>query len=70
MNTRSSAAALAASMKDFALAWERTQAHWNDGKAQEFAHEYIHPLPNYVARTATVIEEIDIILRKIRHDCE
>jgi hypothetical protein len=39
-------------------------------KSQEFERNYLEILPHHVARAMTVIEEIDVLLRKVRNDCE
>ena len=70
MNPRGSAANLAQAFKDLAVEWEATRTDWRDVKAREFAETYIDVLPQQIARATGVIEEIDVLLRKVRHDCE
>jgi hypothetical protein len=69
MNLRESAAKLSGGAKELASAWEEARNHWRDTKAEEFAELYLVPLPHHVARAATVIEEIEVLLRKVRSDC-
>ncbi len=70
MSIRTSGANLARAVKDLSLQWEQTRASWRDAKALEFEAKYLEGLPHQVTRTASVIEEIDHILRKVRSDCE
>lgn len=70
MNLRGSSANLAQAVKDLSIRWEETGKHWRDVKSQQFEKDYLENLPNVAARAASVIEEIDQILRKIKKDCE
>jgi hypothetical protein len=70
MNAAGSAANLVQAMKNLNLAWQETQSSWHDIKSQEFEKHYVEPLPGHVASAITVMEEIDLILNKIRSDCE
>jgi len=70
MNAAGSAANLVQSMKNLNLQWQETQASWHDSKSQEFEKRYLEPLPGHIATALTVMEEIDLLLKKIRSDCE
>lgn len=70
MNTRAAAANLAQATKDLTAAWQRAKESWRDAKALEFEGKYLDPLPTYVARSATALEELDALLRKVKADCE
>lgn len=70
MNTAGSASNLVQAVKDLSRHWQETRAHWSDVKSQEFERKYLETLPDQVARAMTVIEEIDALLRKVKHDCE
>jgi len=70
MNAAGSAANLVQSMKNLNLQWQETQASWHDGKSQEFEKRYLEPLPGHIATALTVMEEIDLLLKRIRSDCE
>jgi hypothetical protein len=39
-------------------------------KSHEFEKNYLQDLPSYVARATSVMEEIDVLLRKVKADCE
>ena len=70
MSTRVSAANLGQSVQDIMIQWQHTQTYWRDVKSREFEQRYLEHLPELAMRARTVIEEIDIILRKARKDCE
>jgi hypothetical protein len=70
MNVRASASNLVQAMKQLRAEWEQTTESWRDTKADEFAKTCLDDLPHHVARTAAVIEELDVLLRKVRLDCE
>ena len=70
MSTQVSAANLNQSVQDIMMQWRHTQTYWRDVKSREFEHRFIEHLPDLVMKAKTVIEEIDIILRKARKDCE
>ena len=69
MNLRESAAKITGGAKELAAAWDDTRNYWRDMKAQQFAEMYLEPVPHQIARAATVIEEIEVLLRKVRSDC-
>lgn len=50
--------------------WHATKAYWRDAKAVEFEKRYLEPLPGLVTKTGTVMNELEVLLKKIRKDCE
>jgi hypothetical protein len=70
MNVRASAANLVQATKELKAEWAQTTESWRDAKADEFSRTYLEDLPHHIARTAAVIEELDVLLRKVRLDCE
>jgi hypothetical protein len=70
MTAGGSAGNLTQAVKNLNMAWEVTQESWHDVKSQEFQKNYLDPLPGHVATAITVMEEIDLILHKIRSECE
>jgi hypothetical protein len=70
MSVRASASNLVQAAKLLKAEWAQTRESWRDVKAMEFERTYLEDLPNHVARTAAVIEELDMLLRKVQHDCE
>jgi len=61
---------LAQAVKSLTIAWENTKSSWNDAKSDEFERKYIEVLPGQVAQAMAVLEELDVLLNKIRSDCE
>lgn len=70
MSTKGSGANLAQAVKDLNNAWQQTKSSWNDVKSQEFERKYIEVLPGHVTQALAVMEELDLLLKKIRRDCE
>lgn len=50
--------------------WHATKAYWRDAKALEFEKRYLEPLPGLVSKTGAVMNELEVLLKKIRKDCE
>jgi hypothetical protein len=70
MNTRVSAANLMAAAKELSMEWQETKNYWRDAKTREFEERFLEPLPGYISRATRAMEEVDAILKKVRHDCE
>jgi hypothetical protein len=64
------AAKLSALSKALAVKWDETKNHWRDGKSEEFERQYIEELLNGVDKAVMVMEQLDKLLAKVRHDCE
>ena len=56
--------------KELVLRWEETKETWTDGKSMEFEAKYIQELITSVDSAATVIDQLDKLVSKIRRDCE
>ena len=70
MSTKGSGSNLAQAVKDLSNAWDQTKSFWHDAKSLEFEQKYIEVLPGHVTHAMSVIEEIDLLLKKVRRDCE
>lgn len=70
MSARVGASNLEEAVKELSLHWDRTRNSWRDAKAIEFERTYLEKLPHIVMRAKTIMEEADLLLRKIRTDCE
>ena len=70
MNLSGSKNRLMAITKELSKRWEDTKNHWRDGKSQEFEQRYMTELFAHVDKTVTVMEKLDEVLNKVRHDCE
>lgn len=69
-SAKGSASNLAQALKDLSVQWTQVNAYWRDVKSRQFEKNYIEPLPDHAARAMAVMEEIDLLLRKVRSDCE
>jgi len=70
MSSRVSSAPLEDAVKEVLAEWSHVKSSWRDAKAADFEKTYIERIPEIVAPARTVIEEIDVLLRKVRNDCE
>ncbi len=61
---------LAALTRDIWLQWLRTKDDWADAKSQEFEQKYLQELTASVDKTVAVIEQLDKLMAKVKHDCE
>ena len=50
--------------------WYATKVHWRDAKALEFEKRYLEPLPGLVSKVGAVMNELEVLLKKIHKDCE
>jgi len=50
--------------------WHATKTSWRDAKALEFEKRYLEPLPGLISKTGAVMNELEVLLKKIRKDCE
>lgn len=70
MSTQGSSSQLEAAWRDLAAAWQHVQDDWRDTRAKEFEERYIERLPGLIMTARRAIEDIEVLLRKMRHDCE
>ena len=70
MSTKGSASNLVQAVKELSIEWQITKDYWRDVKSKEFEQNYVGPLTDYMVRALGVMEELDVILRKVRKDCE
>jgi hypothetical protein len=70
MNIAGSANNLHEAVKVLSAAWQQTRNDWRDVKALEFEARFLEHLPNDAARAVAVMAEIDVLLKKVRSDCE
>lgn len=50
--------------------WHATKVHWRDSKALEFEKQYLEALPGLVNKAGVMLNELEILIKKIRKDCE
>ncbi len=70
MSARVGASNLEESVKELARNWEQTRQSWRDAKALEFQRTYLDKLPGIVSNARAIMEQTDLVLRKVRSDCE
>ena len=63
-------AGLAAALKNLRVAWDEARGHWRDAKALEFEERFLKDLPSRVTQAASVMADIDKVLKKARIDCD
>lgn len=61
---------LVGATQELLLRWAETRNYWRDAKSQEFDHKYMQDLRERVDKTATLIEKLDAVLKKVQSDCE
>jgi hypothetical protein len=70
MSAKESGANLVQALKELNLKWFEAKVHWHDVKSQQFEREYLADLPDHVQRTMNVMQQIDVLLKKVKSDCE
>jgi hypothetical protein len=70
MSTRVNISLLGEATKVLLTDWQQTRATWSDAKSLEFEKIYLEPLPALVAQVSVAVEELNLLLSKVRHDCE
>jgi hypothetical protein len=70
MSTRVSSASLEEAMKKLSADWQQARDYWMDAKSHQFEKEYLEELPGLAVQARTAIDEIDVLLRKVRIACE
>ena len=70
MSTQGSAGSLTQAARILTIEWERTKESWRDAKSIEFEQRYLVDLPVQIAGAVNAMEELDMLLKKVRNDCE
>ncbi len=70
MSMQASRTRLSGLSKELSRQWQDCQQTWRDTKSKEFDASYIQPLLDGVDNAVTAMEDLDKILKKLRHDCE
>ncbi len=70
MSVNSSRARLVALTGALMGRWRETRTQWPDAKGAEFERRYLAPLEDMVASVAPKIEDLDVLLGKVRDECE
>ena len=61
---------LVGATQELLLRWTETRNYWRDAKSEEFDQKYMQDLRERVDKTATLIEKLDAVLKKVQSDCE
>jgi hypothetical protein len=56
--------------RDLLRNWDDTRLSWRDAKAQEFEARYLSELASRVEKASAAIDKLDLLLNRIRGDCE
>jgi hypothetical protein len=70
MGLQESRGKITRSMQDLRSLWASTQVHWNDSNSQAFEGKYLKPLEMDVRVAAAAMDEMAVLLVKIRRECE
>ena len=70
MSTKTSAAALMQAAKNLSAEWQQAKEHWTDVKSRQFEKDHLERLPDEISRAMTVMNDLDLLLNKVRRDCE
>jgi hypothetical protein len=62
-------ASLAAALQNLNIAWQEVRGYWRDAKCAEFEERYLKELPSRTTQAASVIADIEKILKKVKNDC-
>lgn len=70
MGLQESRGKITRSMQDLMSLWASTQVHWNDNNSQAFEAKYLKPLEMDVRVAGAAMDEMAVLLVKVRRDCE
>ena len=70
MGLQESRGKITRTMQDLMSLWASTQVHWNDSNSQAFEGKYLKPLEMDVRVAAAAMDEMAVLLVKIRRECE
>jgi hypothetical protein len=69
MSTQGSASNLSQATRILNLEWEKAKTHWRDRKSEEFEHTYLEDLSPQITAATNAMEEIELLLKRVRNDC-
>jgi hypothetical protein len=70
MNLGGQKSRLTSLTRQILLDWAETKAHWSDARSREFDSRYMIELLASVDRAAQVVDKMEVLLSKVRSDCE
>lgn len=63
-------AALTRPLKKLLDQWAELEPHWRDARGQEFYQSYVSDLPRQVQVAGYHLQQLETLLRQLRHECE
>jgi hypothetical protein len=62
-------ASLGGALQNLTVAWQDVKGYWRDAKCQQFEDRYLKDLPSRTTQAATVMAELEKILKRAKNDC-
>jgi hypothetical protein len=62
--------ALSGVTRQLAVQWQETARQWQDARSREFEQKYLQELIADVDRAASVFDELEKFVSRVRSDCE
>jgi hypothetical protein len=56
--------------REISLKWAETKNHWQDARSREFEGRHMLELVANVDRAIIIMDKLDVLLAKVRSDCE
>lgn len=50
--------------------WSYVAMGWRDARAREFSERYLDPFVDEINKVLPRLEELEVVMRKVRADCE
>jgi hypothetical protein len=70
MNLSGQKSRLTGLTRQLSLDWAETKSHWSDDRSREFETRHLAELFANVDRAALMLDKLEILLSKVRSDCE
>ena len=70
MNLSGQKSRLTGLTRQLSLDWAETRNHWFDDKSREFESRHLVELFANVDRAGLMLDKLEILLNKVRSDCE
>jgi hypothetical protein len=70
MNLSGNKGRLTGLTREISLKWSDTKNHWQDARSREFESRHMVELVANVDRAIIIMDKLDVLLRKVRSDCE
>ena len=57
-------------LKDLMLKWSETKMSWDDSVSERFQKTYLEPLEKDMRSAASAMDQMAVLIGRIRRDCE